>query len=829
MIEAEPTDPATRSVDLGSGCTGTVRAEQLPDGKWVAVKELTSLTVNRATLEQMVWRSQQYSWANGAAPVLSTNWLSRPPTVTSELFADVDSSADALTISPRNLQRDLLAFTTSEKTLSVLRQLCEALFLMHQRRIAHGNLKPGHVFFAEDGSVFLSDWAQGLMPEVQHLPWTDALLYAAPEQIENSYGYRDEEGYRWDVFAFGVLAFRLLEGRFPFANDQLSALTPERGGVGSADEIRQAVLASGDLEWQLQTDDPDLLAWREILEKCLKRSPGDRFCSMVEVYHEREKADDRLSQIVAQAEYEAAVVEERSDLMFALGKAKAKGRGLKLLTGLAVLCALTLAGFWAAAEFARRMELKDTRQAQELLKQERDDAFTQRQVAEHEKVQSFATLEKERETWQARFATLAGLTGLLFDQPLSMKSDEARKKIDEAEGVYLEIIAAGAKRPGLESEVAAARLQLAMIALARKDGARAEREIQLIDPQAHPQLTGRTDRLYVRLAELLFQEGEGEKASKYLRKAVDSPDFETSLAARRGLAQAALINLEPLAARAQFSIVVDRLREASEASPEDSALLHRAAEAQLELARVCELTGDINPAQDLRSVTVLLIRPRIDSGDAGSRDYSLLLKSHLALASTATKLGDESLAREEISLAEIALDEAGATALEELRAEQIEMLYVDALLQDKTGSPEVAMSHTEEAIQVLKPLVNRSESQSVARLQCGLFLLLKSQLVSRQGDLPKGLELGELGLRYLKAVQNHGSWQPLRDREIEKAIAQSAQRLGESALIMSRHDEARSWFKRSKDAYRVLTVLDPRSQSNSAALAAVEKRVAELN
>ena len=56
---------------------------------------------------------------------------------------------------------------------------------MHERRVAHGNLKPGNVFFADDGEVLLSDWAMGNMPGAEQFVFTDAVLYQSPEQLRN--------------------------------------------------------------------------------------------------------------------------------------------------------------------------------------------------------------------------------------------------------------------------------------------------------------------------------------------------------------------------------------------------------------------------------------------------------------------------------------------------------------------------------------------------------------------------------------------------------------------------------------------------------------------
>ena len=67
----------------------------------------------------------------------------------------------------------------------------------------------------QDDSLCLTDFAMGQMPGVSMLPFTDALLYAPPEQLREPDGYLEGKGYAWDNYAFAVIAFRLLTGKFP--------------------------------------------------------------------------------------------------------------------------------------------------------------------------------------------------------------------------------------------------------------------------------------------------------------------------------------------------------------------------------------------------------------------------------------------------------------------------------------------------------------------------------------------------------------------------------------------------------------------------------------
>ncbi len=91
--------------------------------------------------------------------------------------------------------------------------VARALALAHARGVAHHDLKPDHVFLSDDGAVKVLDLG------VAHTfgrPRLDggAPGYVAPEQWRGA-----PEDERTDVFALGVLLYRLLSGQLPFPDD----------------------------------------------------------------------------------------------------------------------------------------------------------------------------------------------------------------------------------------------------------------------------------------------------------------------------------------------------------------------------------------------------------------------------------------------------------------------------------------------------------------------------------------------------------------------------------------------------------------------------------
>jgi serine/threonine protein kinase len=100
------------------------------------------------------------------------------------------------------------------QALPILRQLCSALLYIHEHNVIHGNIKPSNVFVASDGRMLLADFgiARGYDDSQQSLTrmgWGLA-EYAAPEQ---SLGVLRPAS---DIYALGVLLFRILTGAPPF-------------------------------------------------------------------------------------------------------------------------------------------------------------------------------------------------------------------------------------------------------------------------------------------------------------------------------------------------------------------------------------------------------------------------------------------------------------------------------------------------------------------------------------------------------------------------------------------------------------------------------------
>lgn len=100
------------------------------------------------------------------------------------------------------------------QALPIMQQLCNAIQYAHEHDVIHGNIKPTNVFVASDGRMLLADFGivRGYDDSQQSLTrvgWGSA-EYAAPEQ---SLGVLRRAS---DIYALGVLLFRVLTGYPPF-------------------------------------------------------------------------------------------------------------------------------------------------------------------------------------------------------------------------------------------------------------------------------------------------------------------------------------------------------------------------------------------------------------------------------------------------------------------------------------------------------------------------------------------------------------------------------------------------------------------------------------
>jgi tRNA A-37 threonylcarbamoyl transferase component Bud32 len=146
-------------------------------------------------------------------------------------------------------------------------EMCRALAAVHAAGIVHGDLKAENVVRARDGRLVLTDFGAGTeaaAPARAHHPRTGTPLAMAPELLDGG-----APNARTDLYALGVLIYRLLTGRHPVEADDLGALRKRHRAEGATPLL------------DVRPDLPPALV--EVVERALAPEPADRFASAGEM------------------------------------------------------------------------------------------------------------------------------------------------------------------------------------------------------------------------------------------------------------------------------------------------------------------------------------------------------------------------------------------------------------------------------------------------------------------------------------------------------------------------------------------------------------------
>jgi len=159
-------------------------------------------------------------------------------------------------------------------------QIADALAAAHVRGIVHRDLKPGNIMITCSGWVKLLDFGiakrMGVEENAATQPISPATLpgavlgtpgYMSPEQARG-----EKLDYRSDQFSFGVVLYEMATGRRAFQGK--SAIEVQAAILLQQPEplIRVNPLAPAPLQW--------------MIERCLAKSPQDRFPSTSEIQQE---------------------------------------------------------------------------------------------------------------------------------------------------------------------------------------------------------------------------------------------------------------------------------------------------------------------------------------------------------------------------------------------------------------------------------------------------------------------------------------------------------------------------------------------------------------
>ncbi|HKO54064.1 MAG TPA: serine/threonine-protein kinase, partial [Polyangiaceae bacterium] len=206
---------------IGRGGQGTVyRASDRWMQRGVAVKVLGAKAVREPhALERLMREQQAMSALKGTAAVELFDVFRGDADelcLVMELLKGMDLDDYLFTIELRNERMPL------DRVLQIFEPIVRTLETAHAAGILHRDLKPANIFLLDAGGVRLLDF--GLARLKQSAPLTAAGTvmgspsFMAPEAWQ---GVSDLMDARADVYSLGVILFRVLSGKLPFAGTSM--------------------------------------------------------------------------------------------------------------------------------------------------------------------------------------------------------------------------------------------------------------------------------------------------------------------------------------------------------------------------------------------------------------------------------------------------------------------------------------------------------------------------------------------------------------------------------------------------------------------------------
>jgi serine/threonine protein kinase len=828
---------------VGPGGCGSVCTAEDAAGNLVAVKYFEGMAIQRSVLSSMLGRLRQDGWPQGVMPILSSELEGSPAWVVMPLVADTDVDG---TVRPRSLQYQVNGLP-QKNTWDLLLRIARALAAMHEKRVAHGNLKPGNIFLDSSEKVMLSDWALGNMPRVSHLEFTDALLYQPPEQLREAEGYLEEAGYRWDVFAFGVLAFRLMTGEFPRCNDIFIKVAPSEGetrrdGIhADLEKIARNLELQPLVTWPKPPPDKEEESRRKLIVECLHLDPALRPSSMLDVLAGLEEAERSV----------APEIEQTSPLN-QFSHAERKRSWWRATACFAVGGCLLLGGLWLLAvdqlERAEKVRIKET----SALRSKAETAVTAMEASEKALSEAKGALEYERKIGIARLEASRNIGDRLFSWAMEKGHrelpplDGRLERLKALEKYFEDFLGRIGEIPQLEDERGRIKIQLAEIALAAGDSEKAISRLSKVPeawkdnpPDEEYRLRMATNRLL--LALLLKSNNDPRMADEFtaarkalgaVRKEEVDADRLQQLIAILDFHEANILSVRGETARAlsQLMSATQSLNRLAAERPDAVVLRSVLATCYLSSATILEGMGNLGDARETQLLAAQEISRMLKDNpkDPGLR---------LDLAGCFGVMAEAALFSGDIAEAEARSTEA-IRILQELLREQPDHVEAGSrlasqiglkagLMRDK-GEADAALKLFDEALRMLEGICASHPDNPLAGYRLALLWWQKGKMLGMAGKRDSEIDLIRRAhgmMTRLEADKNPGG-PPME--KIQRSSGYLLGDLGHALHLAGKNDGAIAAFAESASFWERLLKTRPKSEEYQESLTWCRQRIKEL-
>jgi serine/threonine protein kinase len=143
----------------------------------------------------------------------------------------------------------------------VFKRIAEALDAAHARNIIHRDVKPSNFLFDSTGEIFLSDF--GIAKSTTFIDDDGTWLVGTPAYMSPEQVLGDPMDGRADIYALGIVLYRLLSGQLPFSSDTVTGLINAHVDMPIPD-IRS-----------VKNNIPAV--WQEVVAKVMAKDPDDRY------------------------------------------------------------------------------------------------------------------------------------------------------------------------------------------------------------------------------------------------------------------------------------------------------------------------------------------------------------------------------------------------------------------------------------------------------------------------------------------------------------------------------------------------------------------------
>jgi serine/threonine protein kinase len=150
---------------------------------------------------------------------------------------------------------------TSLEAITILEPIAEALAFVHKRGVIHRDIKPGNIMLDEHHNPVLTDFGIAVRDDSTRLEGsatTGTPEYMSPEQIRG-----ENVDARSDVYSLGIVLYELLTGNVPYHSEEPQAVFYQQ----THEPLPEKPLLDSQVPKRT----------REILSRCLAKSPKDRY------------------------------------------------------------------------------------------------------------------------------------------------------------------------------------------------------------------------------------------------------------------------------------------------------------------------------------------------------------------------------------------------------------------------------------------------------------------------------------------------------------------------------------------------------------------------